>query len=102
MKLRSSDNICRKRKKYISRRYSQIGSADGRREKISVNQREKISVDLREKKIRKLVHADIRRWKNADRRRKRNQRESARENSEKTVHAAYSKYQRKDVKKNIA
>jgi len=31
MKLRSSDNICRKRKKYISRRYSQIGSADGRR-----------------------------------------------------------------------
>jgi hypothetical protein len=72
MKLRSSDNICRKRKKYISRRYSQIGSADGRREKISVNQREKISVDLREKKIRKLVHA------------------------------AYSKYQRKDVKKNIA
>ena len=63
MKLRSSDNICRKRKKYISRRYSQIGSADGRREKISVNQREKISVDLREKKIRKLVHADGRRLK---------------------------------------
>ena len=70
MKLRSSDNICRKRKKYISRRYSQIGSADGRREKISVNQREKISVDLREKKIRKLVHADIRRLKYADGRRK--------------------------------
>jgi hypothetical protein len=33
MKLRSSDNICRKRKKYISRRYSQIENADGRRKR---------------------------------------------------------------------
>ncbi|PLB85638.1 hypothetical protein C0T31_09825 [Dysgonamonadaceae bacterium] len=63
---------------------------------------EKISVNLREKKIRKIVHADVRKLKTQMGAEKEICVDLREKNSEKIVHAAYSKYQRKDVKKNIA